>query len=62
MKAFWLRVSALKCKMIMKWLNQPKDLLAVAAVLLTELAYLSFVSDLLHWKGEVRNEWQLWHQ
>lgn len=52
MKAFWLRVGALKCKVIMKWLNQPKDLLAVTAALLTDLAYLSFVSDLLRWESE----------
>lgn len=50
MKAFRLRLGGLKFKMITKWWNQPKDLLAAATALLTDLAHLSFVFDVLHWE------------
>lgn len=49
-KAFCLRLGGLKFKMITKWWNQPKDLLAATRVLLTDLASLSFVFDVLHWE------------
>lgn len=49
-KAFCLRLSGLKFKMITKWWNQPKDLLAATSTLLTDLASLSFVFDVLHWE------------
>lgn len=42
--------------MITEWLNQPKDLLAVTAALLTDLAYLPFVSDLFRWESG-RQKW-----
>jgi len=51
MKAFWLRLGALKCKMIVKQLNWPKDFLAVTTAFLTDLACLSFVSDLPCWES-----------
>lgn len=50
MKTFCLRLGGLKFKMITKWWNQPKDLLAATSALLTDLASLSFVSDVLHWE------------
>lgn len=47
----FLDETALKFKMTVKWWNQPKNFLAATAALLTDLAYLPFVSDVLHWES-----------